>query len=327
MAIISALVALIVLALLAAHLYTRRVIAQVEAQLPPQGRFVDVPGARLHVVEQGSGPPVVLIHGLMGNLCHFTYGMTETLSRRFRTIAVDRPGSGYSVRLPGAGADLPTQADAIVALLDTLKLERPPVVVGHSLGGALALCIAQRHPAKVAGLALLAPLTHPVGSVPKAFEGLKVRPDVLRRLIGWTLAVPVALRTMHQVLASVFGPEAAPADFTTRGGGLLGLRPSHFVAACQDLQGVGEGDGVDRQVAGYASMKLPVRVLFGRDDQILDPAVHGLALPKALPGASCELMAGGHMIPITAAPVCAEFVGRVADEVFAARRALLELSF
>lgn len=307
----------IAIGLLAAHLFTRKVKAQVEAALPPNGRFVDVPGARLHVVEQGSGPPIVMIHGLMGNLRNFTYGVSERLAGRFRTIAVDRPGSGYSVRHTGTAADLPTQADAIVALIDALKLDRAPVLVGHSLGGALALCIAQRHPGKVAALALLAPLTHPAGEISPAFDGIKVRPDALRRFIAWTLAVPVSMRKRDEVLAIVFGPEAVPADFGTRGGALLGVRPSHYIAGCQDLQAVAEGDQVPQQVAGYASMRLPVRVLYGRGDRILNPTEQGIALTRVLPGASCELIDGGHMIPITAPQACADFIARVADEAAA----------
>lgn len=317
MTVLYILIALVTLVLLAAHLFTRRVKAQVEAALPPLGRLNDVPGARLHVLDKGSGAAVLLIHGLMGNLRNFDYGLVAPLSQRFRIIAVDRPGSGYSVRLPGAGADLATQADAIAALIDSLKLDRAPLLVGHSLGGALSLCIAQRHPGKVAGLALLAPLTHPAGEISPAFAGIKVRPDFLRALIGWTLAVPISIRKKDEVLAVVFGPEAVPADFGTRGGGLLGVRPSHYIAGCQDLQAVAEGEQVAQQVAAYAGMRLPVRVLYGRGDQILNPTEQGLALTKVLPGATCELIDGGHMIPITAAPACAEFIGRVADEVFA----------
>ncbi|MFN0186800.1 MAG: alpha/beta fold hydrolase [Aquabacterium sp.] len=312
MSFIYALLFLLAAMLLAAHLYTRKIKGQVEAAMPPQGRFIDVPGARLHVVEKGAGPPLLLIHGLMGNLCNYTYGVVDRLSGRYRVIAVDRPGSGYSVRHDGTAADLPTQADAMAALIDALKLDRSPVIVGHSLGGALALCLAQRHPGKVAALALLAPLTQDPGEISPAFNGIRITQPWLQVLLGWTLAVPVSMRTKDKVLAVVFGPEAVPADFGTRGGGLLGVRPTHYVAGCRDLAAAGHGIG--DQVAAYARMTLPVRVLYGRGDQILNPQVQGQGLVDALPGATLELIDGGHMIPITAPQACADFIARVADE-------------
>jgi len=185
--------------------FTVRTARQVEAALPPAGRFVDVPGARLHVVERGQGPGLLLLHGLAGQLGHFTYGIVDQLATQYRVVAVDRPGSGYSVRAPGASAALGAQADALATLIDKLQLGRP-VVVGHSLGGAVALALAQRHPQHVAGLALVAPLTHLVQGVPAAFKGLVIAKPWLRTLVAWTLAVPVSIVIRDKVLGLVRHP-------------------------------------------------------------------------------------------------------------------------
>src|ERR1700678_4099724 len=150
-------------------LFTFLTSRRVEAALPPAGGFIDVAGARLHVVERGEGPSILMLHGLAGQLGDFTYALVELLAAQYRVVAVDRPGSGYSVRIPGASAALGAQADVLAALIDTLQLGRP-LVVGHSLGGAVALALAQRHPEQVAGLALLAPLTHLVQEPPAAFN-------------------------------------------------------------------------------------------------------------------------------------------------------------
>src|SRR5271169_6645060 len=136
--ILLCLLALLTLALAvggALLLSTVLTVSRVESALPPSGRFIDVPGARLHVVDRGQGPALLLVHGLAGQLCHFTYGIVDQLATRYRVVAVDRPGSGYSLRLPGASAALGAQADVLAALMDALQLERA-VVVGHSLGGA-----------------------------------------------------------------------------------------------------------------------------------------------------------------------------------------------
>ena len=70
--------------------------------MPPIGRFVDLPGARLHVVERGQGPALLLVHGLAGQLRHFTYDIVDRLAAHYRVVALDRPGSAYSIRTPGA---------------------------------------------------------------------------------------------------------------------------------------------------------------------------------------------------------------------------------
>jgi pimeloyl-ACP methyl ester carboxylesterase len=290
-------------------LFTLRTVHRVEAALPPGGRFVEVPGARLHVVERGQGPTLLLVHGLAGQLRHFTYGIVDLLASRYRVVAVDRPGSGYSVRVPGSSAALGAQADVLAALIDTLKLGRP-IVVGHSLGGAVALALAQRHPERVAGLALIAPLTHPVKEVHPAFEALKIGRPWLRTWVAWTLAVPAGLARRDAVLRGVFDPEPVPVDFAARGGGMLTLRPSHFISACADLAAAPED--LPGMIQGYGAMQLPVRILYGRGDRILDPREQGETLAKALPGAELALVDGGHMLPITMPERCAQFIDELA---------------
>ena len=113
---------------------------RIDAGFKPQGRFVEVPGARLHVVDRGTGPAILLVHGLGGHARHFTYGVEKLLSAQFRVLAVDRPGSGHSLRHAGASASMASQADALAALLDQLGVSQA-TVVGHSLGGAISLML------------------------------------------------------------------------------------------------------------------------------------------------------------------------------------------
>lgn len=301
-----ALIALLLVAAVAAALalFTLRTVRRVEAALPPAGRFVDVPGARLHVVERGHGRAVLLVHGLTGQLGHFTYSIVDKLAADFHVVAVDRPGSGYSVRAPGSSASLSAQAEVLAALIDTLALGRP-IVVGHSLGGAIALALAQRHPSRVAALALVAPLTHPA-NLPAAFRGLEINSPWLRALLAWTLATPIGLAKRDELLAMVFDPEAVPPDYATQGGGLLALRPSHFIAACADLAAIPKSlPGI---VKGYSAMQLPVSILYGRDDRILSPREQGETLAAELPGAKLTVIEGGHMLPVTAPDRTAQFI-------------------
>jgi pimeloyl-ACP methyl ester carboxylesterase len=251
-----------------------------------------------------------MLHGLGGQLGHFTYSLVDRLAADFRVVAMDRPGSGYSTRAPGAAVSLWEQADVVAAAIDRLGLRRP-LVVGHSMGGALALALAQRHPGQVGGLALLAPLSHLVHDVPTVFRGLTIGRSWLRRFVATTLVAPLSSVGRDFALRAVFGPDAVPKDYATRGGALLTLRPSHFVSACEDLAAL---PGVLSELAdGYAGMRLPVGILFGQGDRVLDPRAQGQALAAELPGAQLVLIEAGHMLPVAAPERCAQFIRSAAQ--------------
>src|SRR5882724_12578148 len=205
--------------------FTASTAKRVEALLPPRGQFMDIDGQRIQYVDTGgTKPAIVMIHGIGGNLLHFGYAMADKLANDYRVILVDRPGAGYSTRPDHAPATLTAQAKTIATLIRRLGLKQP-LVVGHSLGGALSLAIALDHPDCAGGLALIAPLTHAQDDVPEPFRGLVINSRVMLKIMAWTLAIPMSIRSAPVLLKIVFGPDAVPADFPTRGGGLLGLRP------------------------------------------------------------------------------------------------------
>jgi pimeloyl-ACP methyl ester carboxylesterase len=305
---------LLLLGLTAAGLafFTYNTARKVRAALPPQGRLIDAGGVTFHVQERGDGPSLLLIHGLAGQMRHFNYGVAKHLSRQFRVITIDRPGSGYSVRPSSACADLSAQAAAIASLIGILKPGRA-VVVGHSLGGAVALTLALEHPAHVSGLVLLAPLTHlpDHDQPPAAFRALAISSSLLRTMFAWTLAVPGAIVARHAVLDQVFGPEPVPQDFGTRGGGLLSLLPSQFIAASLDMQAVPAR--LPAIASRYTTLAIPVHILFGRNDRILDWKINGEALAEKVRGARLTLVDGGHMLPVTQPEMTAHFIEDAAN--------------
>jgi pimeloyl-ACP methyl ester carboxylesterase len=293
--------------------FTARTARRVEAALPPHGGFMDIDGQRIHYVDMGgSGPAIVMIHGLGGNLLNFSYAMADRLAGDFRVILVDRPGSGYSTRPANASATLTAQASTLAALFRRLGLQRP-LLVGHSLGGALSLAIALDHPDCASALILIAPLTHAVEEVHDVFKGLMVGSPLLRRIIAWTVATPMSIRQGPKVMQAVFAPEAAPSDFPLRGGGLLGLRPSAFYGASSDIVAINAV--LPGYTARYQSLNVPIAILYGRGDNLLDYRDQGEAMKAKLPALELELMEGGHMLPVTAPDRCAALVRRVADKL------------
>jgi pimeloyl-ACP methyl ester carboxylesterase len=297
--------------------FTAWTARQVEKKLPPRGRFIDVDGARIHYLDEGSGPVLLLVHGLSGQLLNFTHSLLDRLKQDFRVVIPDRPGSGYSSPpVDDAAATLSAQARTISRFCEVLDLGRP-LVVGHSLGGAIALALALNHPERVGGLALLAPATQRPDRVPPPFDGLLIASPLLRRLIAWTLATPLSIVNSERALAILFGPEPVPRDFAVRGGGLLSLRPPSFIGASTDL--VASHGESGEMAARYEGLNLPVGILFGADDRILDPVVHGKELAARVAGADFELIeGGGHMILVTAADRAAAFIARMAQRTAAA---------
>jgi pimeloyl-ACP methyl ester carboxylesterase len=296
-------------------LFTARTARRVEAALPPDGRFVEVDGARIHYIERGAGPTLLLIHGLGGQAHGFTYALLDRLAESFRVVVMERPGSGYSTRPRLASAGPRAQADCVAAFIRALDLDRP-VLVGHSLGGAVALATALEHPEVVGALALIAPLTHPVDAPPAPFAGLRIASPLLRWLIAWTVATPLTMLGRKRGLRVVFGPDPVPDDYPTRGGGLLGLRPGAFVTASTDMTAIPAD--MPALLERYASLRVPVGILFGTGDRILDHRVHGQGMTEHVPGARLEFVEGGHMLPMTNPERTAEFIRDVARSRLAA---------
>ncbi len=300
-----------VLLLAFAVLWTRQLALGAERSVPMPGRLQPVQGGVMHCIDTGprDATTLVLIHGLGAQLQHFTYGLVDRLKDEYRVIAVDRPGCGYSTLTNGDGASLGDQARMIDELLASLDVEKA-VMVGQSMGGAIALRLALDFPERTSALALLGPLTQPLSEVPEVLKGLQVKPSWLRRFLGATIASLLAKMSTDKLLTAAFHCEPYPKDFEERAGLALTLRPSVFVAACSDLAAVmGE---MSAQAARYdTELKAPGGILYGSDDAILSADHHGAGMTAY--GLSYEVMQDrGHMIFITLPEDAADFIRRMA---------------
>jgi pimeloyl-ACP methyl ester carboxylesterase len=288
----------------------------IERSYPPEGRFVDVGGGRLHIVELGrpDAPPVLLLHGASGNLGDLKLALGDRLAARYRVILVDRPGHGWSDRPDGRGDASPArQAPLIHQALTRIGVSRS-IVLGHSWSGALATAYALAYPEAVSGLVLLAPVTHRwPGGIGWINDLIAV--PVVGPLLAHTLILPFGYFLVPPGVARVFAPETPPPDYIERTGARMILRPSEFIANAQDLAGL--KDFVTAQSPHYGDIKVPVAIIAGDADPIVTTDIHSRAIAGQLPHAMLTVLPGvGHMIPYAAT----DLVVRAVDDVAKAGR-------
>jgi pimeloyl-ACP methyl ester carboxylesterase len=155
-----------------------------EAQLFPAGtefaaRYLLIDGTRVRYIDAGHGAPVVFLHGLGASMYAWRKNLAAVAAAGFRVVAFDNRGFGLSDK-PPAPYDNAAYARLAIALMDSLRLTNA-VLVGHSMGGAIAAEVAIEYPQRVRGLVL-------VGSA-----GLGAREPLLFRMARWPVLGRVAL--------------------------------------------------------------------------------------------------------------------------------------
>lgn len=311
-----AIVLVIIAILLLGAAITAVGVARIERAHRPTGTFVPVAGGRLHVVELAPartnyGPPVVLLHGASGNLEDLRLTLGTLLARAHRVILIDRPGHGFSDR-PGGAADASPgrQAALIAEALSRLGVEHA-IVTGFSLAGAVAAAFALDFPDRAAGLALLAPVTHPWQGGISWYNELAVSP-LVGRLFAHTLVLPLGTLRFASAVASAFAPQSAPENYARRAAGRLVLRPPEFIANAQDLAAL--KPFVAAQLPRYGDIAVPTVIIAGDRDTTVSPDLHARAAAALIPNAKLVVLEGiGHMVPHAAAEAIAAEIETLAN--------------
>lgn len=317
---------------------TRIGTSYIERQHPPSGRFVDVDGGRMHVLELGDSdrPPVVLLHGAGTNLNDMRLALGERLAATHRVILIDRPGQGWSDRPDGvADASPARQAKLVHQALERIGVKRP-TLVAHSWSGALASAYALACPDGVAGLVLLAPVTRPWvnstawhDSFVKAVltEGTRVAAVPLAgALVAHTLSLPLGKLLLWPSIQSAFAPQDPPPDYIEKTDADLLLRPAAFVANAQDIELLDAG--IARQARDYPRIKAPTVIVTGDRDTTLSPQTHAEAMAAAMPSAKLVTLPGvGHMVHFAAPERIVELVINLTASEPAASRSNPSCSF
>jgi pimeloyl-ACP methyl ester carboxylesterase len=293
MSLISVAVALLVLAAI-----TQIGVILIERSHAPTGRMIDVTGGRLHVVELGAdntgAVPVVLIHGASANLESMRQPLGERLARSHRVIMIDRPGHGWSTRETLNDSTPLIQARMIDEALGKLGIAQA-IIVGHSWGGALAPAMAIQHPDRVAGLVLLAPVTHRWPGGVAWYHSVGAMP-VVGRLFAHTLALPTGVLMLNAGARGAFLPQSMPDGYVSSTRLSLLLRPREFLANAHDMAAL--KDAVTAQMPRYGEIKVPVVILHGDLDKSVYIDRHSRPFVQAVPHTELIVLPGvGHLVP------------------------------
>jgi len=253
-------------------------------------RFVAVGTRRIHVAEQGEGPPVLMLHGGgpgASGMSNYARNV-EVLARRFRVIVPDMPGYGASSKGVSRSDPFGDLATGMLGLLDAMNIAKVHAV-GNSLGGACALRMALDHPQRIDRLVLMGP-----GGI-NTTRGLPT--EGLRKLLNYYKDGAPTLERMREFIGYlVFDPSSVPeALIKARFEASIDpevvaspplRRPKTLVLSRIDFTR-------DRRLS---SLPHPVLVLWGREDRV-NPASGGLSLVRRLPRGDLHLFSRtGHWV-------------------------------
>jgi len=290
--------ALTAAAILAGSAFLNYLLAKrAEQANPPEGHFVEIDGVSLHYVERGEGEPVVLLHGNGSMIQDFeTSGLLDMAAKSYRVIVFDRPGYGHSSRPRSVIWTANAQAKLIRKALRALGVERA-VILGHSWGASVAVALALHYTELVRGLVLASGYYYPsVRSevVTASAPAVPIVGDVVR----YTVAPWIGRVLWPFILRKTFGPSPTPAKFD----GFpveMALRPSTIRASAAEAALMIPDAFASR--GHYGWMKMPVAIIAGEADQIVDTEAQSARLHRDVPQSTFDAVPGaGHMIHQTA---------------------------
>ena len=279
----------------------------------PPGRFVEVDGVRVHYIARGKGRPVVLIHGNGTMAEDFVIsGLVDQLATRYRVIAIDRPGFGHTDRPRWRVWTASAQAHLMHRVLERLNVERP-VLVGHSWGTLVTLALAVSGWRDLRGLVLLSGYYYPTRradvtlTAPLAIPGLG---DVARSMVPQGVGHLFA----PQVFRQVFWPQPVPARFRARFPVEVTIDPLQQRASAEDTATLNAAAALLQP--HYSRLRLPVAIISGGMDAIVDAREHTCRLHQHSPGSTLTILPGqGHMIHYSAR----NQIGRAVDGLMGLR--------
>ena len=246
-------------------LYVQAKKRSTERDNPPAGKFIDVDGVRLHYLERGHGPDLVLLHGnaLYANDFDLS-GLLDRAAEHYHVIAFDRPGFGYSKRPASTSWTPEAQAKLLYTALHALRIERP-LVAGHAWGTMVALAMALDFPQYVRGIALMSGYYYPTARIDAPLAAVQAAP-VLGHVLRYTVAPLEGHIAWPLVVKGMFSP-APTAERFKRLPVWMMLRPSQLRASAAEAGMM--APAAARLSQRYAELTMPVAVIAGDGDKVV----------------------------------------------------------
>ncbi|MBR0984239.1 MULTISPECIES: alpha/beta fold hydrolase [Bradyrhizobium] len=277
-----------------AAVVNRKLADKAQRENPPQGRFIDIDGVRLHYVERGSGRPLVLLHGNGSMIQDFeSSGLIDLAAKDYRVIVFDRPGFGHSLRPRNVVWTPAAQADLFRDALAHLGVEKA-IVLGHSWGASVAIALAGRHPAMVEALILASgyyfPTARTDAMMAMAGPAIPGFGDILSHTIS-----PIVSRLMWpSMLRQLFEPRSVPQKFDGFPKSLA-VRPSQLRAAAAEAALMVPAAMLSAKT--YGELAMPVTILAGEQDRLIDIDEQSGRLHEEIRHSKMRRVArAGHMI-------------------------------
>jgi pimeloyl-ACP methyl ester carboxylesterase len=244
---------------------------------------VEVGGLRITYQRAGAGPPLVLLHGYVGDGPTTWRRQLDGLSDRFTVLAWDAPGAGGSAD-PPAAFGLAGYADCLAGFIDRLGLEQPHMA-GLSFGGILALELYRRHPAIPATLILASAYAGWAGSLPA-----EVAQQRLQQALA--LAELSSEEFVGTLLPTMFSPSTPPEAVEAFRASMLAFHPAGFRAmaraSAENLREV------------LPQVNVPTLLLYG-DRDVRASLTVAEDLHAAIPGSTLVVLPdAGHLCNIEA---------------------------
>ena len=255
-----------------------------------KGNLVEINGQQLRVYQTGSGPDILLIHGLPGCIEDWETIIPE-LSKKYRVTAYDRPGHGFS-SANKLKYNVGQNVDIAFALIYKLKLNNP-IVVGHSYGGTMVVAMAERNPANVKALVAVSPATIARGKPDTIFYILET--PVVGVLALKAVKLFTGCRMIEDGVNKAFSPNinAVPPDYVqTR----CMIFTQSKAARTMSMEEMTIRLDVKNMSPSYSKIKKPLFIVHGESD-VEVPVWDGIFLKNEVAGSSLTVLKNtGHMV-------------------------------
>jgi pimeloyl-ACP methyl ester carboxylesterase len=258
---------------------------------PDSHDYLRIRGRECHVLDQGHGPPILVLHGL-GSVAEEIALPLRPLTGRYRLIIPDRPGYGSSSSLHQPLLRPEDQVTWLRGIVQRTGIRRP-IIVAHSIGSAVALCYALRFPTQVAGLVLIAPFCRPTRPARMPLLRIALMP-VIGRFVRSRVYPWLADHFGRGRLAAAFAPNSVPDYFSAMPLRTL-VRPDALLTMAAELFGFNPAMQARRKA--FRALDVPTIVLAGEADTVADPDRHAAWVAQLLPHARLVRLPGvGHML-------------------------------